>query len=121
MKKIILAVLVTMLAVGYTGAANAVGPTKDIVQPAQGMMVAQERCAKYAGDEEREAACVLFHAGAVAKTPDGQYVLNVALTRPVQVDPNRRTGQVVKCPAEGKVLSNGQIVFVETGKNCYRE
>lgn len=112
MKKSVLGTL-SILAVtfGLVGSVNASGPTKDIVQPAQGLAVAQDTCLKYAGDDSREVACVLFYAGAVKKV-DGQYVVNVPLLQPVQ------GRQVAKCKAELVYLSDGSIGWKE-GRDCH--
>lgn len=88
-------------------------PTKEIVQPAQGMNVAQEACRKYAGDESKEIACVLFHAGAVKKV-DGRYELNVQLVQPVEPG----SGRIVKCKAEMVYLPDGSIGWKETN-DCH--
>lgn len=84
-------------------------PTKDIVQPGQGLSVAQEKCTKYAGDETKEVACVLFHAGAVRKT-GGQYQLNIQTLQD--------TVSFEKCKAEMVYLPDGGIGWKETG-DCY--
>lgn len=98
------------LSFGFAGIASAAGgPTKDIVQPAQGLTVAQERCPKYAGDEEKEIACVLFHSGAVTKDVGGKYAVNVQLLKEVVADPRREPGQVRKCKAEFIKLPDGSI------------
>jgi hypothetical protein len=88
-------------------------PTKDIVQPGQGLAAAQEACPRYAGDEAREIACVLFHAGAVKKT-NGQYQLNVQLLQPAGTN----TGNIVRCRAEMIHLPDGGIGWKETG-DCH--
>lgn len=113
MKKIILAALsVSIITFGIAGSVNAAaGPTKDVVQPAQGLAVAQDACLKYAGDDSKEVACVLFYAGAVKKV-DGQYVVNVPLLQPVQ------GGQVTKCKAELVYLADGSIGWKD-GRDCH--
>ena len=118
MKKIILMIL-SILAVtfSFAGSVNAAGPTKDVVQPAQGLAVAQEACLKYAGDDTKEVACVLFHAGAVTKV-DGKYVINVQLLQQIQADANRHPGQLVKCKAELIYLPDGSIGWKD-GRDCH--
>lgn len=88
-------------------------PTKDIVQPGGGLAAAQESCPKYAGDETREIACVLFHAGAVKKV-DGQYQVNVQMLQPAGTNPSH----VMKCKAEMVLLPDGGIGWKETG-DCH--
>lgn len=109
MKKIILAALVAIF--GFVGSVNASGPTKDVIQPAQGLAVAQDACLKYAGDDTKEVACVLFHAGAVKKV-DGKYVVNVQLLQPVQ------GGQAAKCKAELVFLPDGSIGWKDS-RDCH--
>lgn len=118
MKKIILRSLALLaIAVNFSSVANAAGPTKDVMQPAQGLVVAQERCTKYAGDEEKEVACVLFHAGAITKDAGGKYAVNVQLLKEVVADPKREPGQVRKCKAEFVQLPDGSIGWVND-HNC---
>lgn len=112
MKKAVLVVLsVFAVTFGFAGSVNATGPTKDVVQPAQGLAVAQDACLKYAGDDTKEVACVLFYAGAVKKV-DGQYVVNVQLLQPVQGKP------VAKCKAELVYLPDGSIGWKD-GRDCH--
>lgn len=92
-------------------------PTKQIVQPAQGMAVAQEVCPKYAGDETKEAACVLFYGGAFKKDA-GKYSLNVPLAQPVETNVDRQPGTLIKCKAEMIYLKDGGIGWRE-GKDCH--
>lgn len=89
-------------------------PTKDIVQPGQGLAAAQKACPKYAGDEAKEAACVLFHAGAIKKT-NGVYQVNVQLLQPVV---EASAEYLVKCKAEMIYLPDGGIGWKETS-DCY--
>lgn len=99
-------------ALSYGNAASS-APTKDIVQPGGGLASAQESCPKYAGDETREVACVLFHAGAIKKM-NGQYQVNVQMLQPAGTNP----GHVMKCKAEMIHLPDGGIGWKETG-DCY--
>jgi hypothetical protein len=88
-------------------------PTRDVMQPGRGLDVAQEHCPKYAGDETKEIACVLFHAGAVKKT-SGQYQLNIQMLQLTEPD----TGPFVKCKAEMIYLPDGGIGWKETS-DCH--
>lgn len=106
---VLIALVITAAPLWSIDAALAV-PTKDIVQPGQGLAAAQDACPKYAGDETKEAACVLFHAGAIKKA-NGQYQVNVQLLQPAGTN----TGNVVKCKAEMIHLPDGGIGWKETG------
>lgn len=117
MKNFVLVSLSMLTAPFYClGNAYAAGPTRDIVQPAQGLAVAQEVCSKYAGDDTKEASCVLFHSGAIKKV-NGQYELNVQLLQPV-ADTNHTPGRLIKCKAELVNLPDGSIGWKETG-DCH--
>lgn len=94
------------------------GPTKQALQPSQGMDVADERCIKYAGDEVMEGACVFFHSGAFLKNVNGKkYQLNVPLLSPINVDTNRPAGKLIKCREEMIFLRNGDIGWTND-HNC---
>jgi hypothetical protein len=116
-KRTIQSVLFVLVNLFFTGSVNANAPTKDVVQPAQGLVAAQESCTKYAGDEIKEVACVLFHAGIVKKV-EGKYVMNVQLQQPVQVASNRVPGHLVKCRVELVLLKDGSIGWKDVG-SCY--
>lgn len=111
MKKVVLVVSILAVTFGLVGVVNASGPTKDVVQPAQGLAVAQDTCLKYAGDDSKEVACVLFYAGAVKKV-EGKYVVNVQLLQPVQ------GGQAARCKAELVYLPDGSIGWKD-GRDCH--
>lgn len=113
MKNPVLAVLVISAASLWSIDIAFAVPTKDIVQPGQGLVAAQEACPKYAGDETKEVACVLFHAGAVKKT-SGEYQVNVQLLQPAGTS----TGRIVKCKAEMIHLPDGGIGWKETS-DCH--
>ncbi|OGT14177.1 MAG: hypothetical protein A2342_03870 [Gallionellales bacterium RIFOXYB12_FULL_54_9] len=117
MKKTIQTALFVLVNFFFIGPVHANVLTREVVQPAQGITAAQESCTKYAGDEIKEVACVLFHAGVVKKV-EGKYVMNVQLQQPVQVDVNRTPGRLVKCRVELVLLKDGSIGWKDVG-SCY--
>lgn len=114
----IVKVALPILALGIAGCSQIMPrPTKQVVQPAQGLAVAQEICPQYAGDEAKEAACVLFYAGAFKKEA-GKYSLNVPLIQPVEANIDRQPGSLIKCRAEMIYLKDGGIGWRES-KDCH--
>lgn len=100
----------------FDSSAKPSGPTKQVTQPAQGIEIAQARCPKYAGDEEREVSCVLFHLGVITKA-NGKYVVNVPLLNPIKVNEEQSAGKLVKCTAEFVQLADGTVGWVND-HNC---
>lgn len=105
---------------GFDSSAKPAGPTKQVIEPAQGLEIAQARCPKYAGDEVAEVSCVLFHLGVITKA-NGKYVPNLPLLNPIKVNTEQPAGTLVECTAEFAQLADGTVGWVNDSKCRYRD